>query len=71
MLLKTRVRQYPPEQMEGIKQEMLLGGLAQNVSQDQQYLTGDFVLVDSIELYLHIVQEIGRMFDVEFEIVVG
>lgn len=71
MLLKTRVRQYPPEHMESIKREMLLGRLAQNVNQDQQYLTGDFVLVDSIELYLQTVQEIGRIFNVEFEVVVG
>jgi hypothetical protein len=70
MLLKTRIRVYKEEQVEGITKFLLDNALAQNVTREQQFLTGDFVYAGHT-VYVKRVKTLNNTFNVEAEILVG
>lgn len=75
MLFKTRIRIYDEKSFDKLTAFMLGNGLAQNVSREQQFLTGDFVQVWAVDnsclIYMSKVKQMQKMYGVCAEVVVG
>lgn len=69
MLLKTRVREYPPDEADCIMKSMVEDfDLAQNVNREPRFITGDFV-DDAPGDYMARARDFARVNRVEVEVV--
>ncbi len=75
MLLKTRIRAYKPEQAQPIAAFLLDNDLAQNVTTENRFITGDFVDSSNHHAetvgYMLKVKRLNDEFEVEAEVVIG